>query len=142
MGDIVQVGDFSIARKGRIDRFDPKACRHIRVEQNDHGETVTCRDCGVQVSAYWALNALADFWKEHERKYSAAVRKLNEDKAAKLHLIAARVVEKAWRSHSMVPCCPHCGEGINAKDGFGETLVSKRIDEARRAARKGGQPNG
>lgn len=58
--NVVEVGDFSIARKGRIDRYDRQKCRHLRVELNDHGETVICSDCGVQVSAYWALNMVAE----------------------------------------------------------------------------------
>ncbi|EOX6798228.1 hypothetical protein [Pseudomonas aeruginosa] len=58
--NVVEVGDFSIARKGRIDRYDRQKCRHLRVELNDHGETVICSDCGVQLSAYWALSMVAE----------------------------------------------------------------------------------
>ncbi|HFD3783363.1 TPA: hypothetical protein ACF4EW_002634 [Pseudomonas aeruginosa] len=133
--NVVEVGDFSIARKGRIDRYDRQKCRHLRVELNDHGETVICSDCGVQVSAYWALNMVAERLSAEWSKLQRAKKQLSEDKSANLHLVAARVVEKAWRKRDLVPCCPHCGEGISPTDGFGNSLVSKRIDSARRAAR-------
>lgn len=135
--NIIQIGDFSVARKGRVDRFDRQKCKHLRVELNDHGETVTCVDCGVQVSAYWALDMVAERIKSEWSKLQGAKDRLAEDKSASLHLVAARAVEKAWRKRDMVPCCPHCGEGVSAADGFGQSLVSKRIDDARRQARKG-----
>lgn len=133
--NIIEVGDFRIARKGRIDQYDRQKCRHMHVELNDHGETVTCSDCGVQVSAYWALHMVADYWKDHARAHKSAVARLEEDKKANLHLIAARKVEGAWRDRKMVPCCPHCGEGISPADGLGATMISKRIDDARRESR-------
>lgn len=135
--NVVNIGDFSIARLGRGDACDKKKCRHFFVELNDHGETVTCRDCGVPVSAYWALCNLAEYWEAGHRKLRNEQERLQQEKNAHVHLTAARVVEKAWRNRSMVPTCPHCGEGISAHDRFGHSFISKRIDEHRRKARGG-----
>lgn len=139
--NVVNIGDFSIAKADRTwaARIGKGICRHLRLEMDDHGEVVKCMDCGVQVSAYWALKMLASHWEDASRKHKAAKERLAEDKASHLHLIAAKQAEKAWRSRDMVPCCPHCGEGISAKDGFGGSMVSKRIDEARREARRKGK---
>lgn len=139
--NVVNIGDFSIAKADRTwdARIGKGVCRHLRIEMDDHGEVVTCRDCGVHVSAYWALKTLAGYWGDAARKQKAAQERLTEEKSAHLHLIAAKKAEQAWRNQKMVPCCPHCGEGISAKDGFGGSMVSKRIDEARREARRNGK---
>jgi hypothetical protein len=107
-------------------------CQHKNLELDDKGGIVTCIDCKVQVSAYWAIKMLVTEWHGHAKKIAHQVAELNADKAANLHLVAARKVEAVWRRPSMVPCCPHCGRGILATDGLGATQMSKKIELRRR----------
>lgn len=135
--NIIQIGDFRIARTDRkwASRTDKTICAHRSIELDDHGEIVRCMDCGIQVSAYWGLKMLAEHWEDASRKHQSAANQLAADKAASLHLLAAKKAEQAWRLRDMVPTCPHCGEGITAKDGFGDCLINKQMDNARREAR-------
>lgn len=52
--------------------------------------------------------------------------------ASTVVLKAAKKVEKAWRSRSSVPTCPHCHEAIFPEDGFGGTQVNKKMAIERR----------
>lgn len=135
--NVVDLGAYRIARNSSDNfrrRIDGE-CLHKQWLLEDCGNIVSCKDCGKQLGAFWALNALIDEYNTWVRRYVAQAEKLREDSAANLHLTAARLAEKAWRSRKMVPCCPHCGEGIAAGDGFGHSLINKRIDDARRADR-------
>jgi hypothetical protein len=59
---------------------------------------------------------------------------LTKAKESEIHLLAAKKVEKAWRSRTMVPACPHCGKGILPQDGLGSTNINRAIELRRRAA--------
>lgn len=138
--NIIQIGDFSLARENSEAKSRRgEACAHRRLDLDQHGEVVRCRDCGTQVSAFWALGMLATFWRDESARLQSRLNQAQKDLDATLHLRAAKTAEQAWRNRDMVPTCPHCGEGISPADGFGRSLVSKRIDEARREARKKGR---
>jgi hypothetical protein len=138
MDNVIQIGDFSLIRKReRGSKFwrKPDDCMHTSLEIDDDGHVVKCRTCGVQVEAYWALRTLAERYNESLKTVESKRDQLREDMAKGLTLKAAQRVEKAWRSRSMVPCCPHCGAGIRASDGFGSSLVNVKIDDRRRTAK-------
>lgn len=132
MGDLVEIGDFSLARKNRGGYTPIGECAHKHITMDDTGDVVRCADCKTQVSAYWALTMIAEEYARQWNKLQHSKQALEEAKAKDIHLLAAQRVEKAWRSHSMVPSCPHCHRGIFPQDGFGNGMVNKEIENRRR----------
>lgn len=49
-----------------------------------------------------------------------------------VELRAAQKVEKAWRSRTMVPTCPHCAEAIFPEDGLGSGMANRELALRRR----------
>jgi hypothetical protein len=137
MGDnIIQIGEFALKRKRERYIRSQEECRHLHVELDDNGDIVTCLDCNKQVSAYWALRNLTLEWEKAAKKVQLQQEKVREEANAKIHLIAARVVEQAWRRRSLVPTCPHCHAGILPTDGFGQSMMSRSIEIRRREVAK------
>ena len=134
--NVVELGDYRFTHKHRH-RYPKPECEHKHVELDDNGDIVMCLDCGKQVSAYYALRMLTEHWGDVQNKIAAKQARADGAHGKAIHLLAARKVEEAWRSRTMVPFCPHCGEGISAADGFGSGLINKDIDNARRARRAG-----
>ena len=131
MTDVIQLGEYQFNNKRRR-RLSGSECRHKRMTIDDHGDVITCDDCGKQLSAAWVLReVLADYERELE-KINARVAALHEQTSRNIHLLAARKVETAWRSQTLVPACPHCSRGILATDGFGSTLINKKMELRRR----------
>lgn len=128
---VIDIGDFRLTRERKV--FN-EGCPHKHLTLNDEGEFVTCDDCKVQVGNYAALRMLVVRWTELQAKVSAQQRAATEAMQKTVGLRAAQRVEKAWRSHSMVPTCPHCSEAIFPSDGFGSSAVNKAIAVRRRAS--------
>lgn len=131
MADIISIGEFQIARKGAGKRLTETQCRHKHLQLED-GDVVRCADCNVQVSAYWALESIAFDWGMMQAKLEHEKTLLAEAKKKEVHLLAARAIEKVWRSKDMLPCCPHCGVGIAPEDGLGMAQINRAIELRRR----------
>ncbi len=131
---VVAIEDLRIARRQRLP--GEKECAHRRIVLDDNGEIVKCSDCGVQVSPFWALKMLTSVWSDAQRKLKASREQLQADRETILHLTAARKAEEAWRSRTMVPVCPHCSRGILTTDGFGASLMTKKLELAWREKEK------
>ncbi|MEY2151145.1 hypothetical protein AB7849_09520 [Rhodanobacter sp. 115] len=135
--NVIEVGDFRIARKAG--RYWPGKhclqngdCLHKRLTFDEHGNIVTCDDCGKQIDPAWALKYILDDYSHEFEKLRAREHELQERTSKSIVLIAARKVEDAWRKHDTVPTCPHCSRGIFPTDHFGSTQVSKRMEQLRR----------
>ena len=126
--NVVEIGELRLARIKADYTRRHEGCQHRLLEMDDVGEVVTCRDCKVQVSAYWALNLLREFWREHSLKVNRTLAAAQEERGAVLHLTAAKKVEKAWRNKTMVPGCPHCARGIFPEDDLGGSMVQRRFE--------------
>lgn len=134
MTKVIDLGGYRFAHKHRA-LHDKSVCQHKNMELDDNGNIVTCTDCGKQIDPYFALRAITDDWGRVAEGIDSKRARLNEEAEKKIHLVAAREVERAWRDKRHVPTCPHCGEGVSATDGFGRGMISKQIDDARRAHR-------
>lgn len=134
MADVIALGDFRFTRKHHR-TWDKRECQHKNTELDDNGNIVMCIDCGKQVDPYFVLRMLTEDWGRIQSAIEAKRQTVENEKERHIHLIAARKVESAWRNKHMVPTCPHCGEGISAHDGFGDSAISKQIDNARRLHR-------
>jgi hypothetical protein len=134
MGDLIKIGSYSFKQKK--ERFFRKdTCGHRHLVMDDDGHYVYCEDCKIQLSAYWCLERLIKEHKENIRRLKIAWAHYHAVKDKKISLLVAQKVEKAWRSRTFVPCCPHCKRGIFPKDGFGEDeMICKKMEIARRKA--------
>jgi hypothetical protein len=137
MSNVIDIEELRFTRDRRIVR-PAGECEHHHMTLDDKGQFIRCDDCGVQLSPFWVVSLMLEQYDRSLAKLAAREKRQLESEMRGVHLRAAQVVERAWRSHTMVPACPHCGEGIRATDGFGSTQINKSIDERRRAAKKGG----
>lgn len=136
MSNVIEIGDFSVERKRRNHGYAEKGeCLHRRTSMVPDGQYLTCRDCGRQVSAYWVLETLLDSYRTARDQIDQREKALADAREKSISLLAARTVEKAWRSKQMVPQCPHCRAGIFPTDRFGATMINKKIELAARAHR-------
>lgn len=135
MSNVIEIGDFSIARKSRSYGFVAEGeCAHRRTTMEEDGEIVRCRDCKAQLTAWWLLKEILYAYTESQRKAKIDREQIAKERATIIHLIAARKVERAWRHHTMLPTCPHCHRGIAPTDGFGDGMVNKKIERTHRIA--------
>ena len=132
--NVVQFGDFVFRAKAKRWAFEQDHCPHKHLELDDNGDIVLCLDCKKQVSAYWALRHITTQWHNHAERLRSQADHLNERVAKNVSLLAAQEVERAWRSRTMVPTCPHCRAAILPDDGFGGSNINKAIELRRRAA--------
>jgi len=128
---IYNIGDYQLTHKpdayGEVGKTE---CIHTNTIAYDAGEVIKCKDCGVQLSAYWLLMKLTKYF-ANERASIAALRETYKQEQEKgLTLKAAQQVEHAWRSHKYIPQCPHCREPITPQDGFGSLKSSKKRAES------------
>lgn len=137
MTNVIQIGDFRFARRPRHAwRGDGSACQHNHMTIDDHGDVITCDDCGKQLGATWVLRNILDDYAAQFELLRSRTQELQELTSKEIVLIAARKVESAWRKRDTVPACPHCSRGILATDRFGATQVSKRMEQLRREREK------
>lgn len=137
MSNVIDIEELRFTRDKRIVR-PREECEHKHMTMDDHGQFVRCDDCKVQLSPFWVLSRMLDQYERALSKIAGREQRQSEAERRTVHLRAAQIVERAWRSHTTVPTCPHCGEGIRATDGFGHSAINRSIDERRRAAKKGG----
>lgn len=133
MANVIEIGDFRIARKERSYTRELTECPHHWLELDDKGGLVQCTKCKVYVSAFWALSAMTAHINERFESVGRREKAAAEAAERQLSLTAAQAVERAWRKRSMVPSCPHCNEAIFPGDGFGHSLVNKALALRRRA---------
>lgn len=133
---VVDIGDLRVSR-GQT-RRPYSACQHTALVYDPGERRIWCKDCEKDVDPFDAFKGLAE-------RYSTAVdglkrrqEHLDEVEQFKMRSIAAREMDKAWRSKGMVPCCPHCNNGLFPEDfKSGPHLISRDYAAARLARSKG-----
>ena len=111
-------------------------CQHKHLTLDDEGEFVTCDDCKKQVGNYAALRMLVERWALLQARVDSQRAAIADATEKTVELRAAQRVEKAWRSRSMVPTCPHCHEAIFSTDGLGGSMMNKGLAIRRRGVGK------
>jgi hypothetical protein len=111
---VVDIGDLRVAR-GKS-RRPQSACTHVNMVYDRHERRVWCEDCESEVEPFDAFELLVSH-------YSGAMDRLKRReqavKDAESHAVrqrATKALDKAWRSRTMVPACPHCGDGLFPED--------------------------
>lgn len=64
MGKIYQIGDFRLEHRTERPTIrrdgQPLDCEHRNLLLDEHGQTVSCKDCKRDIGAWWALVNLAE----------------------------------------------------------------------------------
>jgi hypothetical protein len=130
--DVIEFADWKVRKEAKRYFSEPNKCDHKQLTMDPHGFTVQCDDCKLQLSAYWVLERMLDQYRKARDRLASDRESHRAKMAGDIRMLAARGVEKAWRSRNMVPTCPHCSRGIFPADGFGGSAVSKELELARR----------
>ena len=130
MSNVIEFEGFKVTRVNR--RYAPGACKHFHFTIDENGGSVVCDDCAQPLSPTWALALLCDGYNRALQQMKVEQTKAANAAKTHLHLTAAKVVESAWRSRSMVPVCPHCRAAIFPEDQFGRSTTNRAIAVRRR----------
>ena len=136
---IINFADMAFKLRGKSYGIDDR-CVHLKVTLDDEGGIVTCDACGKQLDPYITLRRMCEKWEDHARQTRLAREKINEDAKAIITLRAAKLIQEAWRSRTMIPTCPHCHEAILPEDGFGNSRVNREMELRRRAVKRSASP--
>ncbi len=129
---VIDFGDLRVARG--LSRRPVTICRHHQLRYDTRERRIWCADCEHDVEPFDAFASLVE---RYDAAIKRAERKIAEAKEAQefaLRSIAAKQIDRHWRSRKMVPCCPHCQRGIWPEDVDRMGRVSREWDGARRRA--------
>lgn len=125
----------------RINRNKNKKCtcgesvggtkQHRRYEIDTTNRLILCADCGVVVDPYDAIYDITTRWEEFSREVKSLYEQRKQILNWKPWLLPMRELERIYRGGEMLPCCPHCGRGIEAQELI-INQVNKRVEIERR----------
>jgi len=133
MARIYQFAEYQIDRKpdnhgwtfsGRDEK--DKECPHTHLLFDENGHTVECKDCGKEVSAWWAFMRMVERYENEWKKIERAKAEVEQAEKRILTHKAAIAVEDAWRRRKTLPTCPHCSKPILPVDRFGLGHVDRQ----------------
>ena len=126
---VYNIGDFKVEVKPDTQGFtfknDPD-CHHKSLEFSEEGQTIQCKDCKKQITAWWAFLRMVRQFKTIADDLENVRKRLEEEKARALTHSAAIKVEDAWKRRKYLPTCPHCVKPISPMDGFGGSQTRAR----------------
>ncbi len=110
---VVDIGDLRVARG--MSRRPTSVCKHDRLHYDTHERRVWCPDCESDVEAFDAFMQLVGQFHRAADSLREREAKVREAEQHSLISIAAKNVDKAWRSR-MIPGCPHCRQPLFPED--------------------------
>lgn len=128
---VVDFGDMRVARG--MTRRPYSSCKHRKLTYDQIERRIWCSDCEKEVEPFDAFTSLVEYYDGAMKDLMARQKRVQEAEAFSLRSLAAKHVDQAWRSRTMVPACPHCGHGLfpeSFKDGVLVTL-GREYAEAR-----------
>ena len=125
---VIDFGDLRVARG--MSRRPHQNCPHLQLRYDLQERRVWCQDCETTVEGFDAFMSLVRSFQDMINSADAMLRQAEEAKAAVIHRIAARRVEKTWR-RKMAVSCPHCRRGILPTDSL--CSQSPEFEKARRS---------
>ncbi|MEF2073507.1 hypothetical protein [Consotaella aegiceratis] len=135
---VVDIGDIRVARG--LTRRPASSCKHHRVNYDSRERRIWCKDCERDVDAFDAFLLLVEYFDREKARLDSREQRLKEAEAFQARSIAAKEIDKAWRSRTMVPCCPACGQGLFPEDfKSGVAMLGRDYAEARRKRRLEGK---
>lgn len=130
---VVDIGDLRVKR-GKS-RRPASACPHQHLHYDGAERRIWCPDCEKNIDAYDAFERLVSQWHRANTDHAKREAVLQEAETHTLISVAAKVIDKAWRSQTMVPACPHCREPLFPED-FKNGIMLKYGREMARAMRQ------
>ena len=112
--NVVTIEDLRISRG--LTRRPFSACRHKQLVYDESERRIWCKDCETEVESFDAFTSLVKRSHAHQENLRCRAKMVKEAESFQLRSRAAKVMDKAWRSRSMVPACPHCQRGIFPQD--------------------------
>lgn len=106
---VVDIGDLRVARG--LSRRPFSGCVHRRLVYDEKERRVWCKDCETDVEGFDAFVLVVRHWAQAAADIKDRLKAVKAAEDHALISIAAKTVDKAWRS-KMVPACPHCGHGL------------------------------
>ncbi|KAB2858532.1 MAG: hypothetical protein F9K41_00525 [Sphingopyxis terrae] len=119
-----------------IQKARPSSCRHRQLVYDVQERRIWCKDCETDVEAFDAFQQIVAHFDAAAKHAERMLTEAKEARAFSLISIAAKKIDKLWRSRKHVPACPHCGNGLWPEDADRMGMVSKEWDKAHRARRK------
>ena len=111
---VVDIGDVRVSRG--LTRRPVSSCQHHSLVYDTKERRIWCRDCEKDVDPFDAFELLTEHFHRQEEKLAERARKLKEAEQFQIRTLAAKEIDKAWRSRKMVPACPHCRNGLFPED--------------------------
>jgi hypothetical protein len=111
---VIDIGDVRVARG--MTRRHHSGCRHRRLVYDNAERRVWCQDCERDVEGFDAFKLLVEGYDAALKRVERREATVSEAEKFALRSIAAKKMDEAWRSRSMVPACPHCSQGLFPED--------------------------
>ena len=107
---VIDIGDIRVARG--MSRRPASACKHQHMRYDRNERRVWCVDCERDIEGFDAFQLLAEQAHEFAARLERREKKIAEAEAFQVSSLAAKEIDKVWRSRKMVPACPHCRLGL------------------------------
>lgn len=132
---VVNIGDIRVARG--MTRRPVSVCNHRQLAYDPHERRIWCKDCETDVDPFDAFVSLAEQFNSAITALAARETRVAEAETFQLRSLAAKAIDQAWRSHTMVPACPSCGAGLFPEDfkNGTHTVLGRDYAMARRNAK-------
>jgi hypothetical protein len=128
---VVDFGDVRVARG--MSRRHHSSCPHKRMVYDQQERRIWCEDCKKDVEAFDACRILVDSFSSAHAGLKRREQAIVEAEAFKIRTLAGKQMDEAWRSHHMVPSCPHCHNGLFPEDfKHGVAMVGKEFARSRK----------
>ena len=107
---VIDIGDIRVARG--MSRRPASACKHRHMRYDRNERRVWCVDCERDIEGFDAFQLLAEQAHEFAAHLDRREKKIAEAEAFQVRSLAAKEIDKVWRSRTRVPACPHCHLGL------------------------------
>lgn len=129
---VVDIGDARVARG--MSRRPYSVCKHKMMIYDQKERRIWCKECEADVEHFDAFLILVAQFSSAAAEIQRRHEKVAEAERINITRIAAKNMEKAFRSRNMVPMCPHCTAGIFPEETAQLGMVGRDYETARRAA--------
>jgi Zn finger protein HypA/HybF involved in hydrogenase expression len=134
--NVVDIGDLRVSRG--LTRRPHSSCHHARISYDHKERRIWCRDCEHDLDPFDAFTLLVEWHDRAAKDLHRRREALEEAERHQIVSVAAKTIDKAWRSRKMVPACPSCGNGLFPEDFKSEpAMLGRDYAEARRKRRPG-----
>lgn len=132
---VVDIGDVRVARG--LTRRHYSSCPHRQLIYDRQERRVWCKDCERDVEPFDAFLQLIEGYSAALGEVARREEAIKEVEQFKMRSIAAKRMDEAWRSRTMVPACPHCWMGLFPEHfKHGPTMLGRDYAQALSAKRK------